>query len=194
MLKNLFSVQFSHAVVSDSLWPHGLQNASLPCPSSTPGAYSNSCPSAYSCLFKKTYFRKKRYPLNTAAKNTWVQLLKVRWETTLKQSGLKPQQFILFMTLWVWSWAVFKAGCFFHSIWHWLGSLTHLHSECGWAGWEGPRRLHSHLALSPSPGLSLSMRPLISQQCSPSPLRDSTASQGHSNTSSTFYWAEQVTD
>ena len=39
------------------------------------------------------------------------------------------------------SWAVF-----FHSIWHWLGSLTHLHSEGGWAGSEGPRRLHSHLA------------------------------------------------
>ena len=30
--------------MSDSLWPHGLQHARLPCPSSTPGAYSNSCP------------------------------------------------------------------------------------------------------------------------------------------------------
>ena len=38
------SVQFSHSVVSDSLWPHGLQHASLPCPSPTPGACSNSCP------------------------------------------------------------------------------------------------------------------------------------------------------
>ena len=37
------SVQFSHSVVSDSLWPHGLQHARLPCPSSTPEAYSNSC-------------------------------------------------------------------------------------------------------------------------------------------------------
>ena len=35
--------QFSHSVVSNSLWPHGLQRARLPCPSSTPGAYSNSC-------------------------------------------------------------------------------------------------------------------------------------------------------
>ena len=34
----------SHSVVSDSLWPHGLQNARLPCPSPTPGACSNSCP------------------------------------------------------------------------------------------------------------------------------------------------------
>ena len=31
--------------MSDSLWPHGLQHARLPCPSSTPRAYSNSCPS-----------------------------------------------------------------------------------------------------------------------------------------------------
>ena len=36
--------QFSHSVVSDSLRPHGLQHASLPCPSPTPGACSNSCP------------------------------------------------------------------------------------------------------------------------------------------------------
>ena len=33
----------SCSVVSDSLWPHGLQHARLPCPSPTPGAYSNSC-------------------------------------------------------------------------------------------------------------------------------------------------------
>ena len=28
----------------DSFWPHGLQHASPPCPSPTPGVYSNSCP------------------------------------------------------------------------------------------------------------------------------------------------------
>ena len=38
------SVQFRHSVVSDSLQPQGLQHARLPCPSPTPGAYSNSCP------------------------------------------------------------------------------------------------------------------------------------------------------
>ena len=36
--------QFSHSVVSDSLWLHGLQHARLPCPSPTPGDYVNSCP------------------------------------------------------------------------------------------------------------------------------------------------------
>ena len=35
--------QFSCSVVSDSLWPHGLQHTRLPCPSPTPGACSNSC-------------------------------------------------------------------------------------------------------------------------------------------------------
>ena len=43
------SVQFSLSVVSDSLWPHGLQHASLPGPSPTPGAYSNSGPLSWWC-------------------------------------------------------------------------------------------------------------------------------------------------
>ena len=38
------SVHFSHSVVSDSLRPHRLQDARLPCPSPTPRAYSSSCP------------------------------------------------------------------------------------------------------------------------------------------------------
>ena len=42
-------VQFSCSVVSDSLWPHGLQHARLPCPSPTPRVYSNSCPSNRWC-------------------------------------------------------------------------------------------------------------------------------------------------
>ena len=45
----LISVQFSHSVVSNSLRPHGLQHARLPCPSPTFGAYSNSCPSSRWC-------------------------------------------------------------------------------------------------------------------------------------------------
>ena len=42
-------VQFSCSVMSDSLWSHGLQRARLPCPSPTPRAYSNSCPSRQWC-------------------------------------------------------------------------------------------------------------------------------------------------
>ena len=40
----LYYYQFSHSVVSNSLQPHGLQDARLPCPLPTPGACSNSCP------------------------------------------------------------------------------------------------------------------------------------------------------
>ena len=43
------SVQFSCSVMSDSLQPHGLQHARPPCPSPTPEAYSNSCPSNRWC-------------------------------------------------------------------------------------------------------------------------------------------------
>ena len=43
------SVQFSLSVVSDSLQPHGLQHATLPCLSLILGAYSNSSPSSRWC-------------------------------------------------------------------------------------------------------------------------------------------------
>ena len=43
------SVQFSCSVVSDYLQPHGLQHVRLPCPSPTPGTYSNSCPQSWWC-------------------------------------------------------------------------------------------------------------------------------------------------
>ena len=43
------SVQFSHSVVSDSLWPHKLQHARPPCPSPTPRVHPNSCPSSQWC-------------------------------------------------------------------------------------------------------------------------------------------------
>ena len=41
--------QFSRSVVSDSLWPRESQHARPPCPSPTPGVYSNSCPSSRWC-------------------------------------------------------------------------------------------------------------------------------------------------
>ena len=47
--KNICFIQFSCSVVSDSLRPHGLQHARLPCPSPTPGACSNSCPFSWWC-------------------------------------------------------------------------------------------------------------------------------------------------
>ena len=43
---NTIIVQFSHSVMSDSLRPHESQHARPPCPSPTPGVYSNLCPSS----------------------------------------------------------------------------------------------------------------------------------------------------
>ena len=48
-LFHIYSVQFSCSVVSDFLGPHGLQHARLPCPSPTPGVFSNWCPLSQWC-------------------------------------------------------------------------------------------------------------------------------------------------
>ena len=45
-----YSVQFSLSVMSHSLPSHGLQHIRSPCPSPTPRACSNSCPSSRWCL------------------------------------------------------------------------------------------------------------------------------------------------
>ena len=42
-------LSFSRSVMSNSLWPHGLQHIRLPCPLSSPGACSNSCPLSRWC-------------------------------------------------------------------------------------------------------------------------------------------------
>ena len=44
-----FSVQVSRSLVSDSLRPHESQHARPPCPSTTPGVHSDSCPSSQWC-------------------------------------------------------------------------------------------------------------------------------------------------
>ena len=43
------SIQSSPTVMSDSLWSNGLQHTRFLCPSPTPRAYSNSCPSSQWC-------------------------------------------------------------------------------------------------------------------------------------------------
>ena len=49
LLHMVDSVQFSHAVMSNSLWPHELQHARLPCPSPTSGVHPNLCPLSQWC-------------------------------------------------------------------------------------------------------------------------------------------------
>ena len=59
-----FSVHFSHSVVSDSLRPHGLQHARLPCPSPTPRVYPNPCPLSRWC-----------HPTISSSSRKWVSSL-----------------------------------------------------------------------------------------------------------------------
>ena len=49
VMTNLSSVQFSHSVVSVSLWPHELQHTRPPCPSPNPGVHSNLRPLSQWC-------------------------------------------------------------------------------------------------------------------------------------------------
>ena len=48
-LASFISVQFNNSVVSDSLWPHGLEHTKPPYLSPTPRVYSNSCPLSQWC-------------------------------------------------------------------------------------------------------------------------------------------------
>ena len=45
----VLAVQFSHSVLSDSLWPHESQHTRPPCPSPMPRVHSNSCASSQWC-------------------------------------------------------------------------------------------------------------------------------------------------
>ena len=49
LLQRFNLLLFSCQVMSDSLWPDGLQYARLPCPSPTPRVCSDSCPSSQWC-------------------------------------------------------------------------------------------------------------------------------------------------
>ena len=48
-ISSVISVQFSCSAMSNSLWPHGPQHSRPPCPSPTPGVFSNSCPLSRWC-------------------------------------------------------------------------------------------------------------------------------------------------
>ena len=72
------------SVVSDSLWPYGLQHARLPCLSLSPGVGSNSCPLSRWChptisssvvpfsLCPQSFLPSRSFPMNESA-------LHIRW-------------------------------------------------------------------------------------------------------------------
>ena len=76
------SVQFSHSVVSESLWPHGLQHARPPCPSPTPEVYTNSrplirwCHPTISSSVVSFSFRLQSFPASVFSNES---VLYIRW-------------------------------------------------------------------------------------------------------------------
>ena len=76
----LSSVQFSNTVMSNSLQPHGLQHARPPCPSPTPGVYSNSwtvMPSNHLILCCPLLLPPSIFPSIRVLSN--VSVLHIRW-------------------------------------------------------------------------------------------------------------------
>ena len=98
------SVQFSHSVVSNSLWPPVLQHARPLCPLPTPRVYSNSCPLSQwchptisssvvpfsSCLqsfpasgsFQMSQWKETKEPLDESEKGEWKSWLKTQHSKT----------------------------------------------------------------------------------------------------------------
>ena len=80
---HFISVQFNHWVVSNSLQPHRMQHTGLPCPSPTPRAYSNSCPSSQWChptissSIVPFFFLLQSFPASGSFQNESV--LHIRW-------------------------------------------------------------------------------------------------------------------
>ena len=80
MSKLISSVQFSRSLVSNSLWHYGLQHARPPCPSPTPGVYSNSCPLSWWCqliLCHPLFLPPSIFPSIRVFSNKLV--LRIRW-------------------------------------------------------------------------------------------------------------------
>ena len=92
------------SVVSDSLWPHGLQHARLPCPSPTPRVCSNSCPLSQWChpiiLASVTPFSScpPSFPASVVwvLTNAWCYLTKT---TVKKHTGFITLQNLLMLSL-----------------------------------------------------------------------------------------------
>ena len=73
------SVQFSCSVVSDSLWPHGLQHTRPPCLSPTSRVYSNSCPLSRSCPSNHLIFCYPAFNLSNIRVFINKSFLHIRW-------------------------------------------------------------------------------------------------------------------
>ena len=81
--------------MSDSLWPHGLQHARLPCPSLHPSVYSDSCPlsrwcyltiSSSAALFSFCLRKSNKVTLSSVQSLSHVRLFAPPWTAALQAS------------------------------------------------------------------------------------------------------------
>ena len=106
----IFHSQFSHSVLSDFLWPHGLKHTRLPRSSPSPRALSNSYPSSRWChsfrmpnSISKLPFPKTRlliFPHNFLFQSSQLQLHEMQqWQLHLTCCSGQNPGVILFLTL-----------------------------------------------------------------------------------------------
>ena len=113
---------FSSSVLSNSLWPHGLQHSKLRCPSLSPGACSNLCPlsqwcylifSSFATLFS---FCLQFFPASFLWFLAFVCLLPVSWLFTSGgqsfETSASTAVFVMDIWCWIfWNWLVWYPCC-----------------------------------------------------------------------------------
>ena len=97
------SVQFSHSVMSDSLWPHELHHARPPCPSPTPGVHPNPCPSSLWChpAISSSFIPFSSCPQSLPSSESCPMSQLFSWGG--KSTGVSALASVLPMNIWDWS-------------------------------------------------------------------------------------------
>ena len=88
-IKLTWRLLFSRSVVSDSLQPHGLQHARLPCPPLSPRVCSDSCRTCIQSLGTALVAQRVKRP--PAMRETWVQPLGE--EDSMEKGNSNPLQY-----------------------------------------------------------------------------------------------------
>ena len=101
---------FSHQIMSDSLWPHGLQHARLPCPLLAPGVCSGSCPLSQWCYLTISssaalFFCLQSFPASGYFPMSWLLASGGQWIEASVSASVLPMNiqgwFPLGLTGWI---------------------------------------------------------------------------------------------
>ena len=97
------ALQFSHSVVSSSLWPHESQHARPPCPLPTPGVHSNSCPLGQWChpAISSSGVPSSSCPQSLTASGSFPMSQLLAWGG--QRTGVSASASVLPMNTWDWS-------------------------------------------------------------------------------------------